>query len=583
MRLLQREIVRPADPPDAIRHDPPRGDHRRRLAPGSPASGATALARSLRIHVLAAAGGERPGRRADRRHPRIAHSRRVLPLPAQRRSGDHRAGPRAQRARRDLARPDQRPRRAGGAPRARGTSAGPRPRRIRPRAGLRAERRARGGVRLLRERLLRRRQSAARARRAASRTTARAPRRERSRGQARGDAPGARPGHGSLARAGRSARAQTLEEGMAREDGDRDLTIRTAGSSPVRAASRQFAERMRPSVEESIRRYGETEAEIHAFTRFDAEPALLLDAALGATRNPWDRSRTSGGSSMGSAAAVAAGVVPLAVGSQTNGSVIRPAAYCGVVGFKPTFGRFSREGMFVTSETLDQVGGFARSVIDVAALSAAMSGEPLERWWSGDTTTPKLAALRTAEWERADDAARERFQADVDLLAASGGPIEWPAPPAGLDDAPGVLRTIMLFEEAHAMERDMRGREGLLSGIARRQLAEGAAIDRDAYREALRAREGLIAAFAAWAARFDGVLTPAATGEAPTPETTGDPRFATRWSLIGAPAIAIPSGLGPRRLPLGLQIVAAPGDDRRLLASAAWCEGRIPPIGPPPL
>ena len=440
---------------------------------------------------------------------------------------------------------------------------------------------------------------------------------------------------------------------MAREDGDRDLTIRTAGSGPVRAASRQYAEPMRPSVEESIRRYGETEAEIHAFTRFDAEPALLLDAALGATgaggplarvpvgvkdifdtaggptergselyagriperdaavvrnlraagaiivgktvtaelammhpgatRNPWDRSRTSGGSSMGSAAAVAAGVVPLAVGSQTNGSVIRPAAYCGVVGFKPTFGRFSREGMFVTSETLDQVGGFARSVIDVAALSAAMAGEPVERWWSGDTTTPKLAALRTAEWERADDAARERFQADVDLLAASGGPIEWPAPPAGLDDAPGVLRTIMLFEEAHAMERDMRGREGLLSGIARRQLAEGAAIDRDAYREALRAREGLIAAFAAWAARFDGVLTPAATGEAPTPETTGDPRFATRWSLIGAPAIAIPSGLGPGRLPLGLQIVAAPGDDRRLLASAAWCEGRIPAIGPPPL
>ena len=268
---------------------------------------------------------------------------------------------------------------------------------------------------------------------------------------------------------------------MAREDGDRDLTIRTAGSGPVRAASRQYAEPMRPSVEESIRRYGETEAEIHAFTRFDAEPALLLDAALGATgaggplarvpvgvkdifdtaggptergselyagriperdaavvrnlraagaiivgktvtaelammhpgatRNPWDRSRTSGGSSMGSAAAVAAGVVPLAVGSQTNGSVIRPAAYCGVVGFKPTFGRFSREGMFVTSETLDQVGGFARSVIDVAALSAAMAGEPLERWWSGDTTTPLNVRVPT------DDV--RNFAAPQDLVAKS--------------------------------------------------------------------------------------------------------------------------------------------------------------------
>ena len=91
-------------------------------------------------------------------------------------------------------------------------------------------------------------------------------------------------------------------------------------------------------------------------------------------------------------------VVPLAVGSQTNGSVIRPAAFCGVVGFKPSFGRIPRDGMFVTSETLDQVGGFARSVRKAAALAAAMAGEPLERWWSDDKTPPKLAALRTGEW-----------------------------------------------------------------------------------------------------------------------------------------------------------------------------------------
>src|SRR5919108_5021928 len=255
---------------------------------------------------------------------------------------------------------------------------------------------------------------------------------------------------------------------------------------------------MSSMVEASIRRYGETEGRIHAFARFDAEPALLLEAALGAsgaagprrgvpigvkdifdtagaptergsalyagriaerdadvvrnlraagaliigktitaelafyhpgpTRNPWDLSRTPGGSSMGSAAAVAAGVVPMAVGSQTNGSVIRPAAFCGVVGFKPTAGRLARGGMLEFSRTLDHPGGFGRSVADVARLAAAMSGEPLARWWSEDTGTPRFAALRTSEWNHAEEAARHRFQADVDRVAAVGGPIDWPTP-----------------------------------------------------------------------------------------------------------------------------------------------------------
>ena len=303
----------------------------------------------------------------------------------------------------------------------------------------------------------------------------------------------------------------------------------------------------------------------------------------GPTRNPWDLSRTPGGSSMGSAAAVAAGVVPMAVGSQTNGSVIRPAAFCGVVGFKPTAGRLSREGVFEFSRTLDQVGGFARSVRDAAALTAAMAGEEVERWWSDDAASPKLAALRTSEWDKADDAARERFQADVDRLAAAGGPIAWPSPPAGLDDAPTILRTIMLFEAARALADDIRDRESDVSETARRALAEGWATSATTYGDATKQRDRLIADFAAWSARYDAILTPPALGEAPTTETTGDPRFCSRWSLVGAPAIVIPSGLGPHRLPLGLQLVAAPGDDRRLLAAAAWCESILPAIGEPPL
>jgi Asp-tRNA(Asn)/Glu-tRNA(Gln) amidotransferase A subunit family amidase len=410
---------------------------------------------------------------------------------------------------------------------------------------------------------------------------------------------------------------------------------------------------MASAVMESIVRYEATEPRIHAFARFDVEPAILLDAALiatqaggtllrvpigvkdifdtagvptergsalyagripehdaavvrnlraagavivgktvtaelafyhpGPTRNPWDPSRTPGGSSMGSAAAVAAGVVPMAVGSQTNGSVIRPAAFCGVVGFKPTAGRLSREGVFEFSKTLDNVGGFARSVRDVAVLTAAMAGEPLERWWADDATPPRLAALRTSDWDAADESARLRFQADVDRLAAAGGPIEWPAPPDGLDDAPAILRTIMLFEAARGLAADMRGREDLVSEIARRSFADGAATPEETYRAALRERDRLVAAFAMWAARYDAILTPPAMGEAPAAETTGDPRFCSRWSLVGAPAIVIPSGLGPHRLPLGVQLVAAQGDDRRLLAAAAWCEARLPPIGLPPL
>jgi Asp-tRNA(Asn)/Glu-tRNA(Gln) amidotransferase A subunit family amidase len=410
---------------------------------------------------------------------------------------------------------------------------------------------------------------------------------------------------------------------------------------------------MTSPIQDSVLRYEATEPVIHAFARYDAEPALLLDAALaatgatgallrvpigvkdifdtagvptergsrlyagriaegdaevvrnlraagavivgktitaelafyhpGPTLNPWDVSKTPGGSSMGSAAAVAAGVVPMAVGSQTNGSIIRPAAFCGVVGFKPTAGRLSRDGVFEFSRTLDQVGGFARSVREAAALTAAMAGEDLSRWWSNDATTPKLAALLTSEWQHADDAARDRFQADVDRLAAAGGPIEWPQPPVGLDDAPAILRTIMLFEAARALARDLSGHEDLISETARRHLTEGATISDESYGSAVRARDRLVAAFASWASRYDAILTPPAIGEAPDTSTTGDPRFCSRWSLVGAPAIVIPSGLGPQRLPLGLQLVAAPGDDRRLLAAAAWCEERVPPIGRPPL
>ena len=139
----------------------------------------------------------------------------------------------------------------------------------------------------------------------------------------------------------------------------------------------------------------------------------------------------------------------------------------------------------------------------------------------------------------------------------------------------------MLYEGAAAVLPKVARRPEVVSAFARERLAEGARTTDRAYQDAMRERDRLIAAFSAWAAPFDAILTPPVVGEAPTTETTGDPRYCSRWSLIGAPAIAIPTGLGPQRLPLGLQLVAAPGDDERLLRAAAWVEGVLPTPGLP--
>ena len=311
--------------------------------------------------------------------------------------------------------------------------------------------------------------------------------------------------------------------------------------------------------------------------------AELAYLTPGPTRNPWNTERTPGGSSMGSAAAVALGIVPAAIGSQTNGSTIRPAAFCGVVGYKPTLGRISLEGALEFSRTLDHAGVFARTVRSAGLVAAILAGASERAPRSEIDRVPRLAALRTSEWQHATEPMRSRFQADVDALAAAGGPVEWPTPPRGLDDAPQILRTIMLYEAAQVVLPKIARKPDAVSTFAREQLAEGARTAERAYQDALRERDHLIAAFADWAAPYDAILTPPTTGEAPSANSTGDPRVCSRWSLTGAPSIAIPTGLGPDRLPLGLQLVAAPGDDDRLLRAAAWAESVIAWRGAPPL
>jgi Asp-tRNA(Asn)/Glu-tRNA(Gln) amidotransferase A subunit family amidase len=300
--------------------------------------------------------------------------------------------------------------------------------------------------------------------------------------------------------------------------------------------------------------------------------------APGKTRNPWNPIHTPGGSSSGSAAAVAAGFVPAALGTQTNGSVIRPAAFCGIVGFKPTQGLLPTEGALTFSQTLDQPGVFTRSVEDSAWLTASLADASTHLSY---TVTPKdqpfLAAVKTPVWDQEEDHGRQHFQETIGILKAGGARVEEVELPDAFNLAHGAIQTIMAAESAFNLEELYLKKAPLLSATLRDFIADGTKIGAVAYQQALLLRRHLQNALAAFLTRYDAIITPPATGEAPaTLEQTGNPAFCSIWSLCGVPAISIPTGFGPRGLPLGLQIVGGEGRDNELLSVARWCEKRLP-------
>ncbi len=302
------------------------------------------------------------------------------------------------------------------------------------------------------------------------------------------------------------------------------------------------------------------------------------------TRNPWNSEHTPGGSSSGPAAAVAARMVPLALGSQTVGSVLRPAAYCGVVGLKPTHGRISTAGVVPLSWSLDHVGIFARTVEDCALTLGLLagpdsadplsSGAPLDDYViaAADPAPPRIGVLR-ALLERATPEMAAHVEATARALEKSGALLADAALPSsfkGLHDAGGL---VMRAEAAawhaplfakHAAEYPPKIREALEAGRAL------SAVD---YLAAQQHRRAFRADMAPVAARFDALLTP--TVGAPAPKglgSTGDPYFCAPWSFAGLPAIALPSGVDPAGLPLSIQLVGSAFGEARLLAAAAWCE-----------
>lgn len=318
-----------------------------------------------------------------------------------------------------------------------------------------------------------------------------------------------------------------------------------------------------------------------AFTFGKTVTAELAYFTPGPTRNPWNPAHTPGGSSMGSAAAVAAGMLPLALGTQTNGSVIRPAAFCGCVGFKPGEGTLATAGIQPFSPTLDQPGLFARSVEDVALAFAALREGPetsrTEAWpLSPLDRPPRLVAVRSPVWSQAEPAAQQSFVVTLACLRAAGAEVTETELPAAFENAHAVHRTIMAFEAARTLGELQSHQRVKLSAVLNRFLDEGYAIDAATHAAALAQRQTLRAGFGPFLAGFDAIVTPPTRGEAPaTLEHTGDPVFCTIWTLLGVPALSLPVGFGPQGLPLGLQIVGTLEDDAHLLRVARWVEQAV--------
>ncbi len=302
----------------------------------------------------------------------------------------------------------------------------------------------------------------------------------------------------------------------------------------------------------------------------------------GKTRNPHDPARTPGGSSSGSAAAVASYMAPLCLGTQTNGSVIRPAAYCGVYGFKPTHGLISRHRILQQSRPLDQVGVFARSIEDVALLAESLIGfdqqDPDTRPMATPALLatareepplrPQLAFVGTPVWDQAEATTHEAFAEIVEHL---GDAVEHVDLPQQFNDAVALHRTIMEADLARSFEQEYARGKDRLSAVLREMIERGQKVLAVDYNEAISRIGALNTLLNAIFHKYDAILTPATTGEAPIGlESTGSPVFCTLWTLCGVPAITLPLMTGPAGLPLGVQLVGPRGDDARLLRTGRW-------------
>ena len=301
----------------------------------------------------------------------------------------------------------------------------------------------------------------------------------------------------------------------------------------------------------------------------------LANLYAGATRNPHNLDHTPGGSSSGSAAAVADAMVPFALGTQTAGSVIRPASFCGVVGFKPTHNRVPKAGVKALSETLDSIGVFGRSVRDVSLIGAVLTGDigMADPALFTEPIAPRIGLCQTPEWALADVDTHRAWAHAEKVLADVARPVMWPE---GMNNLATVHQEIQNFETARSLSHERRVYLNQISAPLQARIADGLAISGETHARHLRtaaaARQQIDALFKT----HDFILAPSSVGEAPAGlDFTGDPVFCRTWTLLGLPCIHLPFFKGSTGMPVGLQLVGAYGDDRRLLAAAHGLHTRL--------
>jgi len=307
----------------------------------------------------------------------------------------------------------------------------------------------------------------------------------------------------------------------------------------------------------------------------------------GKTRNPHDPERTPGGSSSGSAAAVAAGMTPLAIGSQTNGSVIRPASFCGVVGFKPTHGRISRNGVLALSRVLDHVGVFARSLEDAALIAECLMGHDpadpdtrpaaaprlAEICATEPPAPPRLAFVKSTVWDKADPATQAAFGELHEFL---GNRCDEVALPGEFDAVIADYQTVLKADLARFLSGYMAHGEERVSSVLRGLIDDGKTVTAVDYNNAVDRMQPLADWVQSLGEEYDAILTPATRGEAPLGlDATGDPIFCSTWTYMGVPSLSLPLMEGENGMPIGVQLVAPRGDDARLLRTANWLVQKI--------
>ena len=296
----------------------------------------------------------------------------------------------------------------------------------------------------------------------------------------------------------------------------------------------------------------------------------------GKTKNPHNPGHTPGGSSSGSAAAVGASMVPVAFGNQTAGSLIRPAAFCGVAGFKPTHGTVDLTGILPLEPTFDTLGYMARSVDDLGLFYDIVRGADPEAPADGLDRAPRIGLCRTHHWQKADAVCREaveRAAAKFSDLGADVADVDLPDDFAAVPDSHRVILNAGLTQSLARQYADHRDR---LSDRLRGMIEEGLGYDEATLGAArAHARACRAAAGDAFGDR-DVLLTPSAPGEAPEGlGMTGDPIFQTTWTLLHLPCVTLPFATGPRGLPIGVQLIGSRGEDAAALAVAKWFHGRM--------